>query len=211
MDGAVFACLIVICVSVMCIDDFFPLTICCWMSWVKVTWPLLLKVASIPDTNLCLIKILQFDSGAGFILPVVLTLNYPSPSPLPGVIDVQILLCCLCSIDTLCAFQKLLRGVDEMALTRRFFSFVPFSEEKVWTVLAHSSPAPVTVQGFGMHEPHVTRFNYSASAEQLRAIVSGSEQCQQEVVYSCKKSRLFNTKGRRSVNQCWFTLAVVIF
>lgn len=68
------------------------------------------------------------------------------------------------------------------------------TEEKVWTVLAHSSPAPVTVQGFGMHQPHVTKFNYSASAEQLRAIVSGSEQCQQEVVYSCKKSRLFNTK-----------------
>uniref|UniRef100_A0A8C9XQA5 Contactin associated protein family member 5 n=1 Tax=Sander lucioperca TaxID=283035 RepID=A0A8C9XQA5_SANLU len=38
------------------------------------------------------------------------------------------------------------------------------------------------------------KFNYSASAEQLRAIVSGSEQCQQEVVYNCKKSRLFNTK-----------------
>lgn len=93
------------------------------------------------------------------------------------------------------------------------FLFVscPFSEEKVWTVLAHSSPAPVTVQGFGLHQPHVTKFNYSATAEQLRAIVSGSEQCQQEVVYSCKKSRLFNTKGRHSVTECWFTLALVIF
>lgn len=96
-------------------------------------------------------------------------------------------------------------------LLKMLFAFFSLSEEKVWTVLAHSSPAPVTVQGFGMHQPHVTKFNYSASAEQLRAIVSGSEQCQQEVVYSCKKSRLFNTKGRHSVTQGWFTLAVVIF
>ncbi|KAF3843476.1 hypothetical protein F7725_002325 [Dissostichus mawsoni] len=41
---------------------------------------------------------------------------------------------------------------------------------------------------------HIMKFNYSASADQLRAIVSGSEQCQQEVVYNCRKSRLFNTK-----------------
>ncbi|KAM8855889.1 contactin-associated protein-like 5 isoform 2-T2 [Spinachia spinachia] len=68
------------------------------------------------------------------------------------------------------------------------------TEEKVWTVLAHNSTAAVAVQGSSLHRPHVTRFNYSASAEQLRAVVTGSEQCQQEVVYSCKKSRLFNTK-----------------
>lgn len=74
-------------------------------------------------------------------------------------------------------------------------SFFFLSEEKVWTVLTHSSPAPVTVQGSSLHKPHVMKFNYSASAEQLRAVVSGSEQCQQEVVYACKKSRLFNTKG----------------
>lgn len=59
----------------------------------------------------------------------------------------------------------------------------------------HGSPAAVTVQGSSLHQPHVMTFNYSASAEQLRAVVSGSEQCQQEVVYNCRKSRLFNTKG----------------
>ncbi|TMS06462.1 Contactin-associated protein-like 5 [Larimichthys crocea] len=68
------------------------------------------------------------------------------------------------------------------------------TEEKVWTVLTHNSTAPVIVQGSSLHKPHVMKFNYSASAEQLNAIVSGSEQCQQEVVYNCKKSRLFNTK-----------------
>uniref|UniRef100_A0A3Q0T7X4 Contactin associated protein-like 5a n=1 Tax=Amphilophus citrinellus TaxID=61819 RepID=A0A3Q0T7X4_AMPCI len=33
-----------------------------------------------------------------------------------------------------------------------------------------------------------------ASVEQLYAMISGSEQCHQEVVYNCRKSRLFNTK-----------------
>uniref|UniRef100_A0AAQ5ZGC8 Contactin associated protein-like 5a n=1 Tax=Amphiprion ocellaris TaxID=80972 RepID=A0AAQ5ZGC8_AMPOC len=68
------------------------------------------------------------------------------------------------------------------------------TEKKVWTVLSHNSSAPVTVQSSSLQKPHVMRLNYSASAEQLRAIVSGSEQCQQEVVYSCRKSRLFNTR-----------------
>uniref|UniRef100_A0A3B5AT90 Contactin-associated protein-like 5 n=1 Tax=Stegastes partitus TaxID=144197 RepID=A0A3B5AT90_9TELE len=68
------------------------------------------------------------------------------------------------------------------------------TEKKVWTVLSHNSSAPVTVQSSSLQKPHVMKLNYSASAEQLRAIVSGSEQCQQEVVYSCRKSRLFNTR-----------------
>lgn len=74
-----------------------------------------------------------------------------------------------------------------------FFFFL--AEKKVWTVLTHDGPAAVTVQGSSLPKPHVRKFNYSASAEQLRAIVSGSEQCQQEVAYNCRKSRLFNTKG----------------
>lgn len=78
-------------------------------------------------------------------------------------------------------------------------SFPP-PEEKVWTVLAHNGTAAVAVQGSSLQRPHVTRFNYGASAEQLRAVVTGSEHCQQEVVYNCKKSRLFNTKG-----QCYFS------
>ncbi|KAM6984982.1 contactin-associated protein-like 5 [Aplochiton taeniatus] len=67
------------------------------------------------------------------------------------------------------------------------------TEERVWTVVTHNSTAPVRVQGSSPQKPYVMRFNYSASPEQLRALVTGSEQCQQEVVYSCRKSRLFNT------------------
>ncbi|KAM9850475.1 contactin-associated protein-like 5 [Aulostomus maculatus] len=68
------------------------------------------------------------------------------------------------------------------------------TEEKVWTVLSHNSTVPVRVQGFSLQRPHVMAFNYSISAQQLHAIVSRSDHCQQEVVYNCRKSRLFNTK-----------------
>ncbi|XP_015255192.1 PREDICTED: contactin-associated protein-like 5 [Cyprinodon variegatus] len=68
------------------------------------------------------------------------------------------------------------------------------TEKKVWTVLSHNSTAPVKVQKSSPQRPHIMKFNYNASADQLRAIVARSEQCQQEVVYNCRKSRLFNTK-----------------
>nr|XP_029517782.1 contactin-associated protein-like 5 [Oncorhynchus nerka] len=68
------------------------------------------------------------------------------------------------------------------------------TEDKVWTVVTHNSTDPVRVQGSTLQKPYIMKFNYSASPEQLMALVSGSEQCQQEVMYSCRKSRLFNTR-----------------
>uniref|UniRef100_A0A4W5KFX4 Contactin associated protein-like 5a n=1 Tax=Hucho hucho TaxID=62062 RepID=A0A4W5KFX4_9TELE len=67
------------------------------------------------------------------------------------------------------------------------------TENKVWTVVTHNSTDPVRVQGSTLQKPYIMKFNYSASPEQLMALVARSEQCQQEVVYSCRKSRLFNT------------------
>ncbi|XP_023670576.1 contactin-associated protein-like 5 [Paramormyrops kingsleyae] len=67
------------------------------------------------------------------------------------------------------------------------------TEDKVWTVVTHNNTELIKVQGSTLQKPHVMRFNYSASSEQLRSLVTMSEQCQQEVVYRCKKSRLFNT------------------
>lgn len=68
-------------------------------------------------------------------------------------------------------------------------------ENKVWTVVTHNSTDPVRVQGSTLQKPYVMKFNYSASPEQLMTLVAGSEQCQQEVMYGCRKSRLFNTRG----------------
>uniref|UniRef100_A0A671SMS7 Contactin-associated protein-like 5 n=1 Tax=Sinocyclocheilus anshuiensis TaxID=1608454 RepID=A0A671SMS7_9TELE len=66
-------------------------------------------------------------------------------------------------------------------------------ETSVWTVVNHNSTEMVRVQGSSLQKPHVMKFNYSTSLEQLRTLVGRSEQCQQEVVYLCRKSRLFNT------------------
>ncbi|XP_040912296.1 contactin-associated protein-like 5 [Toxotes jaculatrix] len=74
------------------------------------------------------------------------------------------------------------------------------TEERVWTVLTHNITAPVRVQGSSLQKPHVMKLNYSTSAEQIRAIITGSEQCQQEVVYNCRKSRLFSTKDGRPLS-----------
>ncbi|KAG7463835.1 hypothetical protein MATL_G00180870 [Megalops atlanticus] len=67
------------------------------------------------------------------------------------------------------------------------------TEDKVWTVVAHNSTESVSVQGSTLQRPYITHFNYSASPQQLRALVTGSEHCQQEVIYRCRKARLFNT------------------
>ncbi|KAL0963898.1 hypothetical protein UPYG_G00315090 [Umbra pygmaea] len=69
------------------------------------------------------------------------------------------------------------------------------TEDKVWTVVTHNSTDPVKVQGSTLQKPYIMKFNYSTSPEHLMALVAGSEQCQQEVMYSCRKSRLFNTRG----------------
>ncbi|TNN61400.1 Contactin-associated protein like 5-2 [Liparis tanakae] len=84
-------------------------------------------------------------------------------------------------------------------------------EEKVWTLVAHDVTSPVAVRGSSLLKPHVTSFNYGASEEQLHAIVTGSEQCQQEVVYNCKKSRLFNTKGSQAESPCHYYGRVVLY
>ncbi|XP_071340826.1 contactin-associated protein-like 5 isoform X2 [Trachinotus anak] len=74
------------------------------------------------------------------------------------------------------------------------------TEERVWTVLTHNITAPVRVQGSSLQNPHIMMLNYSTSAQQMHTIIMGSEQCQQEVVYSCRKSRLFNTKDGRPLS-----------
>uniref|UniRef100_A0A8C6NSK7 Contactin associated protein family member 5 n=1 Tax=Nothobranchius furzeri TaxID=105023 RepID=A0A8C6NSK7_NOTFU len=68
------------------------------------------------------------------------------------------------------------------------------TENKVWTILSHNSTSPVRVPASSPQKPYNVKFSYNASADQLRAVISGSDQCQQEVVYTCKRSRLFNTK-----------------
>uniref|UniRef100_A0A671SPW2 Contactin-associated protein-like 5 n=1 Tax=Sinocyclocheilus anshuiensis TaxID=1608454 RepID=A0A671SPW2_9TELE len=54
------------------------------------------------------------------------------------------------------------------------------TDDKVWTVVNHNSTEMVRVQGSSLQKPHVMKFNYSTSLEQLRTLVGRSEQCQRE-------------------------------
>ncbi|KAB5526222.1 hypothetical protein PHYPO_G00149200 [Pangasianodon hypophthalmus] len=67
------------------------------------------------------------------------------------------------------------------------------SEEKVWMIIGHNSSKPVSVQGSSFQKPHVMKLNYSASLQQLTTLLHRAQHCQQEVMYLCRKSRLFNT------------------
>nr|XP_057938664.1 contactin-associated protein-like 5 isoform X2 [Doryrhamphus excisus] len=75
------------------------------------------------------------------------------------------------------------------------------TDDQVWTVMSHNVTLPVRISD-STHKPHVMKFNYSASPQQLRAIVMASEQCRQEVVFFCKKSHLFITEDGRPL--CWW-------
>ncbi|KAI4904339.1 hypothetical protein NFI96_003504 [Prochilodus magdalenae] len=67
------------------------------------------------------------------------------------------------------------------------------TEEKVWMVVGHNSSATVSVKGSSLPKPHVMKLNYSATLQQLSTLLHRAEHCQQEVLYRCRKSRLFNT------------------
>uniref|UniRef100_A0A8C1YM04 Contactin associated protein-like 5a n=1 Tax=Cyprinus carpio TaxID=7962 RepID=A0A8C1YM04_CYPCA len=62
----------------------------------------------------------------------------------------------------------------------------------VWTVVRHNSSNAVRVRGSTLQKPYVGWFNYSASPEQLKALVSLSDRCEQRIAYHCRRSRLFN-------------------
>ncbi|XP_069052518.1 contactin-associated protein-like 5 isoform X1 [Lepisosteus oculatus] len=68
------------------------------------------------------------------------------------------------------------------------------TEDKVWTIIHHNNSEPARVQGSSLQKPYFMQFNYSMSEEQLEAMVSGAEECQQEIIYRCKTSRLLNTR-----------------
>nr|XP_021335544.1 contactin-associated protein-like 5 isoform X4 [Danio rerio] len=52
---------------------------------------------------------------------------------------------------------------------------------------------PIDIRGSTPRSPFVLIFNYTISPYHLRSLVTSSEHCQQEVIYRCRKSRLFDT------------------
>nr|XP_048299699.1 contactin-associated protein-like 5 [Myodes glareolus] len=67
------------------------------------------------------------------------------------------------------------------------------TEDKIWMTVQHNSTELTRVQGSNPEKPYSMTLNYGVSMEQLEALIDGSEHCEQEVVYHCRRSRLLNT------------------
>jgi len=57
------------------------------------------------------------------------------------------------------------------------------------------------VGGSSLEKLAVLQLNYSATMDQISAITSSAEYCEQFISYSCKMSRLLNTPGRLRVGE----------
>ncbi|XP_043927915.1 contactin-associated protein-like 5 [Protopterus annectens] len=64
--------------------------------------------------------------------------------------------------------------------------------DKAWTAVQHNNTELTKVKSSSRENPHTAIFKYTASIEQLEAAINHAEQCEQELAYHCKKSRLFN-------------------
>ncbi|XP_062384556.1 contactin-associated protein-like 5 [Sardina pilchardus] len=67
------------------------------------------------------------------------------------------------------------------------------TEDKVWTVVNHDQMGPIRVRGSTLENPFTRPLNYSLPPSYLQSLVTTSLHCQQEIIYQCRKSRLFNT------------------
>lgn len=74
--------------------------------------------------------------------------------------------------------------------------FSSLSEDKVWTTVYHDLQMQTSVGGNSLEKLSVLQLNYSATMDQISAITSSAEYCEQFISYSCKMSRLLNTPGR---------------
>ncbi|KAM8823747.1 contactin-associated protein-like 2a isoform 1-T1 [Spinachia spinachia] len=67
------------------------------------------------------------------------------------------------------------------------------TEDKVWTTVMNNLPPKITVTGSSRERRTVLQVNYSTSMEQVTAITTSAEYCEQQIAYSCRMSRLLNT------------------
>uniref|UniRef100_A0A3Q1ITD5 Uncharacterized protein n=1 Tax=Anabas testudineus TaxID=64144 RepID=A0A3Q1ITD5_ANATE len=67
------------------------------------------------------------------------------------------------------------------------------TEDKVWTTVMNNLPPKTAVTGSSKERRTVLQVNYSASMDQVTAITTSAEYCEQQIAYSCQKSRLLNT------------------
>ncbi|CAN9506159.1 unnamed protein product [Ophioblennius macclurei] len=67
------------------------------------------------------------------------------------------------------------------------------TEDKVWTTVMNNLPPKTAVTGSSRERRTVLQVNYSASMDQVTAITTSAEYCEQQIAYNCRMSRLLNT------------------
>nr|XP_033956820.1 contactin-associated protein-like 4 [Pseudochaenichthys georgianus] len=83
--------------------------------------------------------------------------------------------------------------VDGSGPIRPQLIYCNMTEDQTWTVVQHNNTDLTRVRPSPGKNQHSAHFEYTAEEEQLTAIISQSEHCEQEVIYLCRKSRLLNT------------------
>ncbi|XP_031715309.1 contactin-associated protein-like 4 isoform X1 [Anarrhichthys ocellatus] len=67
------------------------------------------------------------------------------------------------------------------------------TEDMAWMVIQHNNTELTRVYSSPERNQHSAHFDYASEEEQLAAIISQSEHCEQELSYHCRKSRILNT------------------
>ncbi|KAJ8789009.1 hypothetical protein J1605_022303 [Eschrichtius robustus] len=62
--------------------------------------------------------------------------------------------------------------------------------DTAWTSVQHNGSHLVSVKSSNGESPHPVFFKYTASMDQLQAIIDDADHCQQKLTFHCKKSRL---------------------
>uniref|UniRef100_UPI0037E86000 contactin-associated protein-like 4 n=1 Tax=Semicossyphus pulcher TaxID=241346 RepID=UPI0037E86000 len=83
--------------------------------------------------------------------------------------------------------------VDGSGPIRPQLIYCNMTEDKTWMVIQHNNTELTRVRPTPGKNQHSAHFEYSSEEEQLVAIISQSEHCEQELTYHCRKSRLLNS------------------
>ncbi|XP_017276056.1 contactin-associated protein-like 4 isoform X1 [Kryptolebias marmoratus] len=67
------------------------------------------------------------------------------------------------------------------------------TEDKTWVVIQHNNTELTRIQASSDRNQHFAHLDYFSEEEQLASIISQSEQCEQELSFLCRRSRLFNS------------------
>ncbi|XP_078790306.1 contactin-associated protein-like 4 isoform X8 [Oryzias latipes] len=83
--------------------------------------------------------------------------------------------------------------VDGSGMIKPQLVYCNMTEQKTWMMIHHNNTELTRVQPGPGVDQHLVHFSYPSEEEQLLAAISQSQQCEQELSYRCRKSRLLNT------------------